>query len=119
MVPYFAERIKGYYDEIIMHPNIYGRDVYPYSDRMKEHPIEHFKRFYADTATSGSLAALRCGYDFAGQDRVVFGTDFPYGPELGERWTRQIMQNIRDFEIPEEAKAKIWEGNARKLLKLA
>ena len=31
----------------------------------------------------GTLAAFPCGYAFLGPDRMVFGTDYPMGPEHG------------------------------------
>ncbi len=118
MIPYFAERIRGFYDFYLEHPDVAGPTKFPYSDKMKQHPVEHFRRIYADTATSGSLIALKCGYDFFGREHVLFGTDFPFGPKGGEDWTELIMKNLKDLDISEEDKVMIWERNARKLFKL-
>ena len=72
-----------------------------------------FSRFYADTAVSGSAAALRCGLDFFGADRVVFGTDFPFE---GEQVPAEILRSIRELDVPEDDRAKILGGNAARLL---
>lgn len=77
--------------------------------------VERFGRFYADTAVSGSASALRCGLDFFGADRVVFGTDFPFE---GEAVPLKILDSIREIEIPDEDRTKILGGNAARLLKL-
>jgi len=44
--------------------------------------IARLKRFYFDTALSGSPTALPSLLAFAEPDHVVFGSDFPYAPAL-------------------------------------
>jgi len=116
MIPYFSERISGFYDEAIMHPHVYGAHLFPYE--LTKPPIEYFKMMYADTVVNGSIPALKCGFSFYGPEHVVFATDHPFGPEKGERWTREILKSVRALEIPAEDKQKIFEDNARRILKL-
>ena len=79
-------------------------------------PIEHLRKFYNDTAVSGSTAALMCGYDFFGADHLLFGTDAPLGPSFG--LTRETIYSVEQMDIPDIDKEKIFERNAVKLLRL-
>jgi aminocarboxymuconate-semialdehyde decarboxylase len=119
MIPYFEERIRGFYDEAVMHPAVYGAE-HPeqFGAKLNRHPIEYFHMIYADTALYGSKAAMLCGYSFFGPDHVLFSTDYPFGPEYGERWVRDTVKATKELGIPEEDKKKIFETNARRLLKL-
>ncbi len=122
MIPFFGERIRGFYDDYMQHPYEAGANAYPFAEKMSaegQHPIDQFKKIYADTATSGSAIALRCGYDFYGKDRVLFGTDYPFGPMGGDVWTELILDNVRKLDIPAEAKSLVWEKNARALFRLS
>jgi len=112
MIPYFSERITGFYED---DPHVYGA-LFPYE--LQKPPIKYFKMMYADTVVNGSISALKCGYSFYGPEHVVFATDHPFGPEKGERWTREILKSVRTLEIPPEDKQKIFEDNARRILKL-
>jgi predicted TIM-barrel fold metal-dependent hydrolase len=42
----------------------------------------------------------------------------PWGPKLGDHWIRDSMNSIEQLGIGDDEKAKIFEGNARKLLHL-
>ena len=74
--------------------------------------------FYADTALNGNTSALMCAYEFFGEDRMLFGTDMPYDPENGAVAIGWTIDAIEGMAIPDESKQKIYEGNARRLLKL-
>lgn len=86
--------------------------------RLKKRPLDYFRMFYGDTAVFGAWPAMECGLAFFGADRILFGTDMPFDPERGPgfiRWTIQAMERMR---ATAEEKAKIYEGNARRLLRL-
>ena len=59
-----------------------------------------------------------CGYEFCGVDQMVFATDFPFDSEYGDRYTRQTIESVERMAISEEDKQKIFEGNARRILRL-
>lgn len=112
MVPYLAERIEGFYDlnEMRRHGE--------YNTKLTKRPIDYFKLFYNDTALYGNVAALMCGYAFFGADNILFGTDMPHDNQLGDRYTRQTINAIEQMAISDLDRRKIFEDNARALLRL-
>jgi predicted TIM-barrel fold metal-dependent hydrolase len=110
IVPYLAERIKGAYD------HAERRRGAKYTRGLTKSPIEYFKSFYYDTALYGNAPALMCAYHFCGPDHMLFGTDFPYDDELGERYTRETLNAINQMEISNAEKEAILSQNARMLL---
>jgi predicted TIM-barrel fold metal-dependent hydrolase len=110
MVPFYAERIRQFTQ--ISRPGEKGLGL-------KKEAIDYFKMFYADTAIYGNTPALMCGYSFFGSDHLLFGVDFPLGDtEKGDRNYRQTINAIEEMEIPDGDKKKIYEDNARKLMRL-
>lgn len=112
MIPYFAVRIQGFYDS--------GAFVQP-SERktaLRLPVLEYFRKFYGDTAVYGSSPALACGLAFFGAEHVAFGTDYPFGPEKGERWVRETIRSVTELAVAEHEREMIWSGNAFKLLGL-
>ncbi|MFC1910260.1 amidohydrolase family protein [Chloroflexota bacterium] len=106
MFPFFARRVN-----IIYEGSLKGITKY--------HVTEYFKRnIYGDTAVCGTKSAHMCGYEFFGADRMMFGTDYPFGPERGEDFIREGMACMKAMDIPEADKLKIYGGNAKKLLKI-
>ena len=55
---------------------------------------------------------------FFGEDHVLFGTDMPYDVESGGVSIRETIKAIDNMKISDSTKAKIYEGNARRLLHL-
>ncbi len=80
-------------------------------------PVEHLRRFYGDTAVSGSTAALMCGYSFFGAEHILFGTDAPFGPST-PGLTLETIRAVERMDIPDTDKEKIFERNAIKLLRV-
>ena len=112
MVPFFAERIRNHYNFLEM------RNKMDFHRGLKEHPIEYFRRFYNDTAILGNPSALMCAYEFFGADHLLFGTDVPFDPMLGDYGTGRTIKAIEEMNIAEADKKKIFEVNARRLLRL-
>ena len=61
---------------------------------------------------------MECGLDFFGADQVVFASDSPFDPEGGAGYTRETIRCIEELPISSEDRKKIFEGNARKLMRL-
>ena len=111
LVPFYAERIRQFAQ---LHILRYGNE-----SSLKKDPIDYFKRFYADTAIYGHRPGLMCGYEFFGAEHVLFGIDFPLGDiENGDRNYRQTINAIEAMPISDEDRKKIYEDNARKLMRL-
>jgi uncharacterized protein len=111
MIPYFSERLREFRDNGEVFENI--------KSVPKKHPIEYFKMFYADTAIHGNPTALMCARAFFGIDHILFGCDFPLGDsQNGFRNYRQTVNAINQMDISEEEKKKIFEDNARNLMRL-
>lgn len=97
-----------------MIPFYYGRILESYG---REGRLEQFKRFYHDTAVGGSLAALVCGYKVFGAERMVFGTDFPFGPEGGKVRLAQYPDLVRQLNLSQRETEMILGGNTRRILR--
>lgn len=84
---------------------------------LKENPLDSFKRFYVDTADHPA-STLRCVKDFFGVDRLVLGTNYPYGPEDGCLLVKNSLKAIEGLGLSKEEKDKILGGNAASILGL-
>jgi aminocarboxymuconate-semialdehyde decarboxylase len=82
---------------------------------LKENPLESFRRFYVDTADHPALT-LRCVKEFFGADRMVLGTNYPYGPEEGCLLVKNSLKAIDGLELNATEKEKILGGNAERIL---
>jgi len=112
MVPYFSERIVNHYNMQEM------RVKADYKQGLTQPHIEYFRKFYNDTAILGNTPALMCAYHFFGAEHLLFGTDAPFDPQIGDYGTRKTIQAIEQMDIPDADRKKIFEDNARKLLRL-
>jgi uncharacterized protein len=112
MVPYFARRIAM--------PSWWSTNGI--LGGQKTRVKENFHKFYADTAVYGNSAALMCGYAFFGADHLLFGTDMPLGggEDMGGGFlnTRETILSVEQMNIPITDKDKIFEENAKRLLRL-
>ncbi len=105
MFPYFRRRVEQNYLKFL-------------KDKLPRPISEYWGNIYGDSAMDGTDPAFPCGYAFFGSDRIVFGTDFPYGLEEGEDFIRENLASIKGMKIGEEEKKKILGENAKKLLKI-
>ncbi|MFC2004296.1 amidohydrolase family protein [Chloroflexota bacterium] len=112
MVPYYEQRITAFHDQREM--------IHRSKDKvgLTKAPIEYYKMFYADTAIYGNTPALMLAHAFFGADHLLFGTDFPFAGHYGERVTRQTIAAIEAMDISDMEKGKIFEDNARSLMRL-
>src|SRR5262245_18368688 len=84
---------------------------------LNENPLDSFRRFYVDTADHPA-STLKCVKDFFGVDRMVLGSNYPYGPEEGCVLLKNSLKAIDGLELDPADKAKILGGNAAKILRL-
>jgi aminocarboxymuconate-semialdehyde decarboxylase len=116
MIPYFAGRIGPGLDQLGVRTD--GEDLTVHLKRLKKRPYDYFRMFYADTALFGAQHAMECGLRFFGADQVVFASDFPFDPEKGTFNIRETIRDVDGLPIPDADRKKIYEGNARRLLRL-
>ncbi len=108
----------------VLHPHVGG--VLPYlmgrvveqtevkgrgGDHISQSPRETYKRVYLDLVSPDPLA-IRYAYDFAGADRLLFGSDHP--------WVSidAILDIVRGLDIPAGDKDMLLESNARELFRI-
>ena len=111
LIPFLAGRIdwNDDFNEMCMG----HRDI-----NLKEKALNYYRRFYYDTAVNGHTAALQCGREFAGIDRMVFATDMPFDNQQGRRLIRDTVASVEQMGLNEEEKAKVYRNNAINLLRL-
>jgi predicted TIM-barrel fold metal-dependent hydrolase len=84
---------------------------------LPERPSATARRFYYDTVSHGSQAALLCAWKAFGADHLVAGSDYPV--LLAFETYRQTFHYIRDCGLPDADVDKILHHNAQMLLGLA
>lgn len=105
LLPYFEERIYSTFERHL-------------KDKLPRHISEYWGNFYGDTAVDGTVSAYPCGYAFFGADRLLYGSDYPFGVEAGEAYVRDNLTGIQTLDLPAGEMEKILGGNAQKLLKI-
>jgi uncharacterized protein len=105
MLPYFERRMQSSFDRF-------------WKDKMPRPLTEYWGNFYGDTAVDGTIPAYSCGYGFFGPDRLMYGSDYPFGTEAGELYIRNNLSGVRTLQVSKRNMDKILGGNAKKLLKI-
>lgn len=101
-IPYLAERLdRGY------------RAFAKCRQHIDRPPSEYLRDFYFDTVNFNP-AALRLALDFAGEDRLVAGSDYPH--QIGS--IPLMIDTVRGYDAPAAVKEKIFSRNAAELLGL-
>jgi predicted TIM-barrel fold metal-dependent hydrolase len=116
MIPYFEGRVGPGWDQLGSRTS--DEDYTVILKQLKKRPLDYFKMFYADSAVFGSAAATKCGLEFFGADNVLFASDSPFDPEKGPGYIRETIKVITELPISDTDRQKIFEGNAKRLLKL-
>ena len=104
-VPMLAGRLKT------LQPTPDNEEV---AARLPRPLLDYLGRFYADTANFGNPIALRAALDFFGPDHVLFGTDFGFSMKFAPETIDDVESVIQD----EDVKRKVYEDNARRVLRL-
>jgi aminocarboxymuconate-semialdehyde decarboxylase len=109
VLAFFAQRAK----------NIYSGRTEEIRQRygLKENPLDSFQQFYVDTADHPA-STLKCVLDFFGPERLVLGTNYPYGPEEGCVLIKNSLAAIDGLNLSSKDKEKILGGNAAEVLGL-
>jgi predicted TIM-barrel fold metal-dependent hydrolase len=116
LVPHFAGRIGPGLDQLGARTP--DEDLTAVARRLKKRPYDYFRMFYADTALFGARHAVECALEFFGPGHVLFGTDMPFDPEKGPGFIRDTIANLDALEVTDDVRRALYEGNARRLLRL-
>ena len=116
MAPYFDARIGLGMDQ--MGSRTVDEDYGALLKKLGKRPLDYFKMFYGDTSVNGSAPAIRCGLDFFGPDRVLFGTDCPFDPEGGPTFIRESIRAIDSLKLSATVRDKVYFGNAHRMLRI-
>ena len=117
MVPFFEGRVGPGWDQ--MGARTSDRDLAAVRKNLTRPHLDYFKEFYADTASFGSRRAIEHAVEFFGEDRVLFASDAPFDPEGGPMYIRETIRVIDAMDISGETRAKLYHGNAERLLGLS
>ena len=80
--------------------------------------MEYLRRFYYDTAGPVVAAAVGCALQMFGSEKILFGSDYPFGPGSGELFIRKGISCIEDQGCGADEKEAMFSGNARGILGL-
>jgi len=112
LIPLFAKRMQ------------YGWDYFEQNTGKKQPTpisrpyIDHFKKFYCDTATQGhEPLILKMAYDFFGPDHILFGSDGPMDATGGRAFTLDARKSVEDMGLSKADRQKIFSQNILRLLK--
>lgn len=110
LVPYYAPRMVGGWDQF----EELGTSI---ATNISKPYIDHFKKFYCDTACNEyAPKVLELALDFFGPQRVLFGTDAPFGVGDGQIYIAQSLRSVMDMQISPEIRNRILAGNAMRIL---
>lgn len=107
LLPFFVKRAEAV---SLNDPILKSKIAQPITD--------YWLRIYGDTVLGGNIAALNCGYDFFGAERMLYGSDFPFGPKRGELSISENLAGVKAMNIPAKNIRKILGENARKIFKI-
>ena len=102
VIPYLRGRIEAYNSPSPLVP-----ETVPLP-----HPIAHYlDRLYVDTVCYHK-EALECCYQVVGGERMLYGTDHPFGRYDGP------AELVEQLDCPAPHRELVWHGNAERLLNL-
>lgn len=102
-IPYLAERLdRGYEAFRECRANI------------AQKPSAYLKQFYYDTVNFDAKS-MELAIAFAGVDHILAGSDYPH--QIGS--IPKMLESIRGLNVSEDDRAKIFGGNAQRLLQLS
>jgi aminocarboxymuconate-semialdehyde decarboxylase len=89
----------------------YWRQFEDCRERAPKPPSEYARDLVFDTASKHG-PAIRCAIDTFGEDRLVFGSDYPHVPG----GTQPYLEALEPFVAGSPARREILSGRARALL---
>ncbi|MDG6933613.1 MAG: amidohydrolase [Nitrososphaerota archaeon] len=110
MIPFFMGRIKESYSKAGSAVNDAGERL------LGSSPQEYLMKLYYDTAVGGSEPSLKCGLQTFGAERIIFATDFPWGPKGGIDRISSYPEHMYRLDLSAEELNRIFYVNVEKLI---
>lgn len=76
-------------------------------------PRDYLTKLYYD-CVNPHVPFWHCAIETVGADRIMFGTDYPFG---GAASVRAYVQKVEQLNVPQEHREAIFSGNADRLLR--
>jgi uncharacterized protein len=90
------------------------------SDKVSRPYIDHFRKFYCDTACKDYVPkVLELALDFFGPERMLFGSDTPFGAGDGQSFTTGALRSIEAMQIASSVRDTILFANAQRILRIS
>jgi predicted TIM-barrel fold metal-dependent hydrolase len=115
MIPTFGQRVGP--SPIGFQGQEHVSEFEPFA-RLSKTPLDYFKQFYADTTVGGVARTIRASLDFFGVEHVMFGSDWPFGPQTEAAAIPPTLRAIDELDLSGEDHAKVLSGNASRVLGL-
>lgn len=115
MVPFYASRADAMSHEIARYR---AASLTGSSPPLPGRPSDYFRKFFNDSMVNGSAAAMRCGLEFFGAERVMYGTDFPMGSNDGEDWPVEVLDTIRSLGLSTADSDLVLGANLHRIMRL-
>jgi uncharacterized protein len=116
MIPAFAQRVGANPVGFQGPEHAPEREAF---NRLSKSPVEYFQHnFYADTTVGAVARTIRMSIEFFGPERVLFATDWPFGPESDthEANVGHTLRAIEKLGLSQPELALVLGDNARNLL---
>lgn len=83
-------------------------------------PSHYFRRFFYDTSGPTHAAILGCVAGMFGSDRILFGTDYPFGiGQEGMQYVEHAVWVVENSDLGQAEKKQVFYGNIHGLLHAA
>jgi predicted TIM-barrel fold metal-dependent hydrolase len=115
MIPFYASRADAMGGEIARH-RAASRTEAP--EPLPGKPSDYFRKFFSDSMVHGSAAAMRCGLEFFGAERIMYGTDFPMGSNNGEDWPVEVLDTIRSLGLGAADEELLLGANLHRIMRV-
>lgn len=116
LYPFMLERMEMLYGMYAAGAKRAGRDVF--NPEVPQNFLRNMKNYtdhiYVDTHSMDE-ASVRCAAEILGEDKIMYGSDYPITPD---HWGMFHAQE-KLSRLPEQLKSAIYSENARRLLKLS
>jgi aminocarboxymuconate-semialdehyde decarboxylase len=87
--------------------------------KSRHKPSHYFAQLFYDTAGPTDEAIVACVARMFGSGQIVFGTDYPFGlGQEGKQYTEHAVGVVDGSGLSEPDLAKIYGGNAQRLLQI-